>query len=166
MTSTASIRHSSPKPPVAASSESRIQRLLSSADAVVLDVDGVLCVEDQPIHGAAVACGVLRRRVPKVVAATNDSRRSRTEQLRRLASVGLPEADGLLVTCADATVAALRRDGHRHLEIVGSAGLVLDLERAGFTFGGEFATALVTGCVPDLKAKEVDVTWLKEYTGK
>lgn len=142
---------------MSASSTSRVQRLLASADAVALDVDGVLCLEDQPIQGAAEAYGVLRRRVLKVVAATNDSRRSRTEQLRRLASVGLLEADGLLVTCADATVAALRRDGHRHLEVVGSAGLLLDLEGAGCTFDGEFATALVTGCVPDLKAKEAEV---------
>lgn len=128
-----------------------VRRLLEAADAVILDIDGVLCVGDRTLPGAAAACQAIRERVAVVIAATNDSRRSRAGQVRRLAAAGLPDADRVLLTSCDATVAALRGDGHRCLAVVGSAGLRHDLRVAGFTLDGVRATALVTGSVPALR---------------
>lgn len=132
-------------------------RLLDAADAVVLDIDGVLCLGDFPLPGAAAACQAIQERVAVMIVATNDSRRSRAGQLRRLAAAGLPDADSILLTSCDATIAALRGDGHRCLAVVGSSGLRCDLRVAGFTLDEARATALVTGSVSALRQNKGQV---------
>lgn len=126
--------------------------MLLAADAVVLDIDGVVCLGDEPLPGVRGLVDALDRDQIALVLATNDSRRDRREQVSRVSEAGVPDAQTRLVTATDALILTLRRDGHRSVAAVGTVGLSRDLQEAGISIDAGAPTALVTGCVPDLEA--------------
>ena len=86
---------------------------LLHARAVLLDLDGVLYVEDEPIEGALEAVAALRDRGLRLRFVTNTTSRPRRDILARLERLGIPVPERELVTPARLAVehclAAARR---------------------------------------------------------
>lgn len=122
--------------------------LLAEADVVVCDVDGVICLGDALILGAAEAIEAIRSSGLRIVFVTNDSRRSPAKQRSRLAAVAT--AGDPVITAVDAVVYELRRRGHRTVAALGSPGLLQTLAPAGLRIDVDRATALVVGCAGKL----------------
>jgi HAD superfamily hydrolase (TIGR01458 family) len=76
--------------------------------AVLLDLDGVLYVEDEPIPGAVEAVAALRGLGVALRFATNTTARPRDAVLARLERLGMPVAGDELVTPASLAVAYCR----------------------------------------------------------
>ena len=68
--------------------------------AVLLDLDGVLYVEDEPIPGATEAVAALRDRGLRLRFVTNTTSRPRRDILARLERLGMPVPDDELITPA------------------------------------------------------------------
>jgi len=117
--------------------------LLDVAEVVLLDVDGVLCLGDEPIAGAAEAIAALRARARLLVATTNDSRRGRAAQERRLARAGLFDAP--VVTAVDALATTLLAGGHDRAAACGTEMFADELERLGVRVDAARATAVAVG---------------------
>ena len=79
--------------------------------AVLLDLDGVLYVEDEPIPGAVEAIAALRAQGLRVRFVTNTTSRPRREILARLERLGIRVAAAELVTSAHLAVQHCLRAG-------------------------------------------------------
>ena len=86
---------------------------LHRATSVLLDLDGVLYVEDEPIAGAIEAVAALRDGGLRLRFVTNTTSRPRRDILARLERLGMPVPEGELVTPArlavEHCIAAARR---------------------------------------------------------
>ena len=78
----------------------RPMSLPGSPDAVLLDLDGVLYIEDEPIEGAVDAVAALRDAGLVLRFVTNTTAPSRAQTLERLRRIGVPLEDDELVTPA------------------------------------------------------------------
>ena len=104
---------------------------LRTYDSLVSDLDGTLWLGGAPLPGAVDLLDGFRRRGAPVCVATNASVATRAELFGRLADVGLMrEGDGL-VTAAEALAAQAVQLGVREAAVIGEAGLVDALGRAG-----------------------------------
>jgi HAD superfamily hydrolase (TIGR01458 family) len=83
--------------------------------ALLIDVDGVLRIDDEPIPGAAAALAALRARGFGLRFVTNTSVRSRHGLAQNLQAIGLPIREAELFTAPVATAAYLRRARRRRL---------------------------------------------------
>jgi HAD superfamily hydrolase (TIGR01458 family) len=92
--------------------------MLADVDAVLIDLDGVLYVEGQPIEGAVEAVGRLRDRDLSLRFVTNTTARSRGETFEKLVRLGIPVADRELVTPAALAVRYCVDHGHRRVSLV------------------------------------------------
>jgi len=108
--------------------------------AILLDVEGVLHVSDEPIPGAAGAVNELRKAGHRLRFVTNSTTRSRKALAAELRSFGVELDDAELQTTAAAAARALR--GKRVLALT-MTGLVEDLE--GVELVGEQAEAVLIG---------------------
>jgi 4-nitrophenyl phosphatase len=73
----------------------------------VLDLDGVVWLSDQPIHGAANAVAQLRQTGRRVVFLTNNSAVTVGDYVRKLKAMAIPAEDAEVITSAQATAAML-----------------------------------------------------------
>jgi len=131
-----------------------VRELLTAATHVLLDVDGVLCLGDQPLADASDVVAALSAFAP-VVVTTNDSRRGPAAQRARVTAAGVPP-DLAIVAAADAVLAQLRAMGVTRITVVGTDGLRDHLDAQGLSVealhgrrGGVSAPTVVVGCVPD-----------------
>lgn len=127
-----------------------IAALLASASHVLLDVDGVLCLGDEPLVDASPLIGAMLAS-RSVVVTTNDSRRPPAAQRARVSRAGVPMSVQI-VTAADAIVECLNSLGCRRVAVVGTDGLRAHLLTSGVTVvqqGTQSYDAVVVGCVPD-----------------
>jgi len=108
--------------------------------AILLDVDGVLHVSDEPITGAAEAIRRLRDDGHRLRFVTNNTTRSRAQLAEELRSHGIEVDDAEVQTATAAAVSALR--GRRVFALTMHA-LVGDLE--GIELVGEGADAVLLG---------------------
>ena len=108
--------------------------------AILLDVEGVLHVSDQPIAGAAAAVNELRSAGHRLRFVTNSTTSSRESLAAELRSFGIELEDAELQTTAAAAARVLR--GKRVLALTMTA-LVEDLE--GVELVGERAEAVLIG---------------------
>jgi HAD superfamily hydrolase (TIGR01458 family) len=88
------------------------------AAAVLLDLDGVLYVGDDPIAGAQDAVAELRDRGLRLRFVTNTTAHPRAETIDKLRRLGFPVDDDEVVTPAALAVAHCRARGHRHVALV------------------------------------------------
>jgi len=95
----------------------------------ILDLDGVVWLQGQPIAGAAHALAVLGERGDRVLFATNNSVPTVAELCRRLAGVGVDVSPQDVLSSAQ-SAARLIRSGERVLA-VGGPGLREALRAAG-----------------------------------
>ena len=95
--------------------------------AVLLDLDGVLYVEEEPVDGATDAVAALRAAGHALRFVTNTTSRPRASILERLHRLGFDVADEELLTPAVLAVRLCRARGHRRVAL-----LVRDDVRADF----------------------------------
>jgi HAD superfamily hydrolase (TIGR01458 family) len=88
------------------------------AAAVLLDLDGVLYVGDEPIGGAQAAVAELRERGLGLRFVTNTTAHSRGETIAKLRRLGFAVADDEVVTPAALAVEHCRARGHRRVALV------------------------------------------------
>lgn len=88
------------------------------ADALLLDVDGVLRIDEHVIPGAIESIERLRRQGFAIRFLTNTSVRSRASLWRNLTALGIPIAESELFTAPIATAAYLRAAGKRRIYLL------------------------------------------------
>ncbi|MGZ4173437.1 MAG: hypothetical protein ACXVQR_03050, partial [Solirubrobacteraceae bacterium] len=86
--------------------------------ALLIDLDGVLYVEQEPIPGAVDAIEQLRGCVAALRFVTNTTAQSRTRTLQKLDRLGFSVSEGELVTPAALAVRYCRKRGHRRVALV------------------------------------------------
>ncbi len=86
--------------------------------AVLLDLDGVLYVEDEPVPGAREAVAELRERGLALRFVTNTTARPRRRILERLERLGFELDAAELATPAALAVRLCREHGHRRVALV------------------------------------------------
>lgn len=113
------------------------------ASAVLLDLDGVLYVEDEPIAGAAEAVEALRARGLRLRFVTNTTSRPRRDILARLERLGMPIPEGELVTPARLAVERCLGAGRRRALLLMRQDVKADLD--GLEEVGDGAEVVVVG---------------------
>jgi hypothetical protein len=89
-----------------------------SVRALLLDLDGVLCVEEEPVPGSVEAVAALRRLGLALRFVTNTTSRSRAKTLEKLERLGFGVSDPDLVTPAALAVRHCRERGHRRVALL------------------------------------------------
>lgn len=110
-------------------------RLVDGYDLVILDLDGVVYLVDQPIPGAVEAIAQLHREHRSVAYATNNASRRAAEVAALLRGMGVPAADDEVLTSAQASAATLvgRFPSGSPVLLVGADALREEVRAAGFT---------------------------------
>lgn len=116
---------------------------LSRATAVLLDLDGVLYVEDEPIPGALEAVAALRDRGLQLRFVTNTTSRPRRDILARLDRLGMPVPEHELVTPARLAVERCVASGRRRALLLMRDDVKTDL--AGLQEVDDGAEVVVVG---------------------
>jgi HAD superfamily hydrolase (TIGR01458 family) len=111
--------------------------------ALLLDLDGVLYVEDDAIAGARDAVARLRDSSLALRFVTNTTAHSRTRTLDKLARLGFEVADHELVTPAALAVAHCRERGHQRAALVMNDEVKRDF--AGLEEVADGADAVIVG---------------------
>ncbi|HEX4804552.1 MAG TPA: TIGR01458 family HAD-type hydrolase [Conexibacter sp.] len=91
---------------------------LTGVEALLIDLDGVLYVEDEPIAGARETIAALRDAGLPLRFVTNTTARSRARTLARLERLGFAVAEEELVTPAALALRHCRERGHRTAALV------------------------------------------------
>ena len=92
--------------------------VLTGVQALLIDLDGVLYVEEEPIVGAVQAVERLRDGGLPLRFVTNTTAHSRDSTLEKLARLGLPVEPGELVTPAVLAVQHCRERGHDRVALI------------------------------------------------
>jgi HAD superfamily hydrolase (TIGR01458 family) len=112
---------------------------------ILLDIDGVLHVGEEPIDGAVGALERLREESAGVRLITNTTSKSRGEIVARLRGMGFDVGEGDVSTPAAAAVAHCRDRGHERALMLVPDGLRRDLEGLGEAGAGQRPDAVVLG---------------------
>jgi phospholysine phosphohistidine inorganic pyrophosphate phosphatase len=115
--------------------------------AVLLDLDGVLYVEDEPVPGAVEAVGRLRDAGLALRFVTNTTSRPRGAILERLQRLGFVVADKELLTPAVLAVRLCRQRGHRRVALLVRDDVRADF--AGLEPADDGADAVIVGDMGD-----------------
>jgi HAD superfamily hydrolase (TIGR01458 family) len=111
--------------------------------ALLLDLDGVLYVEEQPIAGAVEAVATLRDAGLGLRFVTNTTQRSRAHTLEKLERLGVPVAPDELVTPAVLAVEHCRARGHERVALLMADDVKADF--AGLAEADDRADAVIVG---------------------
>ncbi len=113
----------------------------------LFDMDGVLYRGRRPLSGARAILAALERAGVPYALVTNNSTRTPRQYVRHLASMGMRVAERRIVTSSSVAASYLRRrlpPGAR-VGVVGEAGLVRAVQRAGFVASWDRPAAVVVG---------------------
>ncbi len=97
-------------------------------DALLVDLDGVLYVEDEPVVGASEAVGRLRDGRLRLRFVTNTTARSRAQTLEKLERLGFEARAEELVTPAALARRHCERAGHRRVALIMNENVKSDFE--------------------------------------
>jgi HAD superfamily hydrolase (TIGR01458 family) len=111
--------------------------------ALLVDLDGVLYVEDEPIPGAVEAVQAFRDAGVGLRFVTNTTQRSRGQTLEKLERLGMPVAPDELITPAVLAVEHCRSRGHERVALLMADDVKADF--AELTETDEHADAVVVG---------------------
>ncbi len=131
--------------------------------AVISDMDGVLWRGSEPLPGLAGFFALLRGRGLDFVLATNNSRNTPADYVKKLAGMGVPDIQPRnIVTSGTATVSHLQTHfpAGTSLYVVGGDGLKQMLIRAGYQLAETGAAAVVCGIDFDLTYNKVKTATL------
>ncbi len=113
--------------------------------AVLLDIDGVLSVEDDPIAGAIEAVERLRDAGLILRFVTNTTNRSHAATLAKLQRLGFGVAEAELLTPAELAVRVCRDRGHRQVALFVAPELRADFTALDVADDGVGADAVIVG---------------------
>ncbi len=119
------------------------------APALLLDIDGVLHVGDEPIAGAAAALAELRELSAGVRLVTNTTSKSRRQIVEHLRELGFDIATHEVLTPAALAVHHCRERGHRYVELLVGEALREDLAELAQAPSGVPVDAVVLGDLGD-----------------
>jgi HAD superfamily hydrolase (TIGR01458 family) len=125
------------------------------AAAVLLDIDGVLHVGDQPIEGAIEALGKLREQSSGVRLVTNTTSKSRRQIVEQLQGLGFEVSVSDVLTPAALAVRHCRDRGYRSVRLLVGEGLREDLADLAEAPSGAAVDAIVLGDLGDGFTAEV-----------
>ena len=117
--------------------------VLDGVRALLVDLDGVLYVEDDPVPGAVEAIGGLRAAGIGLRFVTNTTQRSRRHTLAKLDRLGFGVASDELVTPAVLAVEHCRAHGLRRVSLLMDAQVKADFE--GLTEADDAVDAVIVG---------------------
>jgi HAD superfamily hydrolase (TIGR01458 family) len=117
--------------------------------AVLLDIDGVLYVEDEPIAGAVESVARLRDAGLILRFVTNTTNRSHAATVAKLRRLGFVVAETELLTPAELAVRVCRRRGHRRVALFVAPGLRADFAALDEPADDEPADAVIVGDLGD-----------------
>ena len=120
-----------------------------AAQAVLIDIDGVLHVGDEAIAGAPQALVELRECSAGVRLVTNTTSSSRREIVERLQGLGFDVAAHEVLTPAALAVRHCRERGHRSVALLVGESLREDLDELPLAREGEEVDAVVLGDLGD-----------------
>lgn len=109
--------------------------LVERTDVFVCDCDGVLWRGETAIEGVPEALEALRRAGKKVFFASNNSSKSREGYVEKFVKLGIPVQAEEIYSSSYAAAAYLKGINFPHSQkvyVIGEAGLVEELEKAGF----------------------------------
>lgn len=116
---------------------------------VLLDIDGVLYVGEQPIAGAHEALARLRETAPALRLVTNTTSRSRRQVFEHLRDLGFEVAAEEVLTPAAMALSHCRENGYTRVTALVSEGLREDLSGLGQVELGRRTQAIVLGDLGD-----------------
>ena len=106
---------------------------LDACDAIVSDLDGTLYLNNHAIPGAQEFLQFINRSSKKLFYFTNNTSISRRSYLDKIAALGFPSADEMLITAADCADAYLKlKNLHPNIYLVGTKDLILEFEQRGY----------------------------------
>ena len=111
--------------------------------ALLIDLDGVLYVEDEPVPGAVEAIATLRDAGLGLRFVTNTTQRSRGHTLRKLERLGVPVAPEELITPAVLAVEHCRSRGHERVALLMADDVKADF--AGLSEADDRVDAVIVG---------------------
>jgi HAD superfamily hydrolase (TIGR01458 family) len=111
--------------------------------ALLVDLDGVLYVEDEPIPGAVDAVRAFRDAGLGLRFVTNTTQRSRTHTLDKLSRLGMPVSGDELITPAVLAVEHCRARGHERVALLMADDVKEDF--AGLAEADDRVDAVVVG---------------------
>jgi phospholysine phosphohistidine inorganic pyrophosphate phosphatase len=117
----------------------------SVAPAVLLDIDGVLHVGEQPIDGAIEALAELQRVSAGVRLVTNTTSKSRGQIVEQLSRLGFDVTRDEVLTPAALAVRHCRERGYRSVKLLVAEALREDLTELANATGGGPVDAIVLG---------------------
>jgi phospholysine phosphohistidine inorganic pyrophosphate phosphatase len=112
---------------------------------LLLDIDGVLHVGEEPVEGALETLGQLREMTAGVRLITNTTSKPRARIVERLRAMGFEIADDDVLTPATTALEHCRERGHRAVMLLVPEGLREDLEGLSEPGEPEEADAVVLG---------------------
>ena len=120
-----------------------VRTMLEDVRALLIDLDGVLYAEDQPIAGAAQAVRRLRERGLPLRFVTNTTAHSRDRTLHKLVRLGLGVYDRELITPAALAVQHCRECGQHRVALIMNEEVKRDFRELEDTTGR--ADAVIIG---------------------
>ena len=119
------------------------------AVAVLLDIDGVLYVGNEPIAGAITALADLRRLSTGVRLVTNTTSKSRREIFEHLRALGFEVDEREVLTPAALALRHCRERGHHSVRLLVADALLEDLDGLAQAPSGQQVDAIVLGDLGD-----------------
>jgi 4-nitrophenyl phosphatase len=124
-----------------------MQQNITDIQALIIDMDGVLWRDDQPIGDLPKIFQIIESQPIKALLATNNSTRSIDQYLEKLRSFGVTLQPWQLINSSQATAKYLR-DQYPECDsvyIIGEAGLFNALDQMGFYHSEENPQVVVVG---------------------
>ena len=119
---------------------------LHAAQLFLLDMDGTFYLGDELLPGAAEFLDFCRETGRKFTFLTNNSSRSKTDYLEKLARLGISVTEREMYTSGDATLAYLAQHGFsRELLLIGTPSLEAQFAAAGYETAAKAPAAVVLG---------------------
>ncbi len=117
-----------------------------AVDALLLDMDGTLYVDEGVLPGARELVALLRRHRKPHVFLTNNSSAAAADYLAKLRRLGFAADEGQVLTSGVATADYLRASTpYRRLFLLGTPALEQEFRAAGFTLTADDPQAVVLG---------------------
>ncbi len=120
-----------------------------SVNAVLLDIDGVLHIGEEPIPGACEALGELREITDRIRLLTNTTSKSRRQIVAQLERLGFELSAEEVLTPAALAVNHCRGQGHKRVKLMVADALLEDLEGLDPAGDDEPADAVLLGDLGD-----------------
>ena len=120
---------------------------LKNIKALVLDMDGVLWRERDPIGDLPAVFERIRKSGLKFLMATNNGTRTPRQYVEKLAGLGVSVTPDQIITSALGAAFLLQKNlpNGSKVFVIGEDGVIQALEKAGFILSSEDANAVVVG---------------------